>query len=152
VGGRRPTAGSILTSTMALRPLPPPRPSYSTGVQLVQRITMAHTSTTDKAFLTAQLSTLSHPLTSSTLPPTLLRALNASNSRTLKLKLSTNAIRSCVQQLDALRDDAVKEREERRERERGGRVRLKRGEQGWWETMPSRWPVVGKEEKDEATR
>jgi hypothetical protein len=110
------------------------------------------TNTSDKKFLTSQLTTLSHPLTSSTLPFPLLQALNASNTRHLKLKLSSHTIRACVQQLGTLREGALREREKRTERERGGRVRVRRGDQTWWEELPTEWPVIGEGEVDEASR
>jgi hypothetical protein len=111
-------------------------------------------SAADKAFITTQIHALSVPLASTTLPPPLLQALNASLSHSLKLKLSSSSVRKTLDQLQGLREREVRRRERRDDREREGRVAVRKqilgGERGaWFEELPKKWPVAEEQHVDE---
>ena len=59
----------------------------SSGIKLAK-----NTSASDKEFLRSQIASLSRPFSSTTLPPQLLTALNASFSRSIKLKVRSQEL------------------------------------------------------------
>lgn len=114
-------------------------------------------STTDHAFIATQTAALLRPLVASTssIPTPLLSAVNASLSRDLKLKLAPSAVRQAIDQLGELRGRKWRAGEKRRERERSGRVVVRKGGEGWVEDLGKvrEWPVAeGEEETGEEER
>ncbi|KAL8292723.1 hypothetical protein RQP46_001335 [Phenoliferia psychrophenolica] len=109
-------------------------------------------SSSDKAFIQSQTASLLRPLfasTSSSLPPPLTTALNASFSRNLKIKLGSSAVRQAVDQLGELRAKEWRAGERRRDKARKGLVVVRKDHDLVDELLlVGEWPTAGEEEED----
>lgn len=108
---------------------------------------------TDRALISSLLDKLLSPVPKSELvAPAVISAINTSHHQAVKLLIGPSSVRQTIEQLQDLREKAIRHRRRRQDGEEGGKGRiivpaeLERGQGGQWaRSLPKAWPGQAEE-------